>query len=627
MPWIFDTIDADPLFGIEAKLWWRRPSFIQDGEEFFSIALPDDVAGVDEIPTDFEFDGNRYATGGFTQNMIVTRDLDAWSQGIEPPVETPSVATQGTGITATVICYWSYWDDKSQERSALSRGKTLVLANQGVRWTNHPVPKNPRVTHIELWRSVDGGLPRLVLRRQVGLSGNLDEAVAAGNLGEAFTEDFGKFPRCRVNAFYHNRQYMAGFEGDRARLYCSLIDFPERMSSLDLRTRNGEPIIALAVVNDYLLVLCPFATYVVTGYTEDDIQMQIAKPDIGIISPHAWTMVSGEMEVYTHQGPYRTDGASWHFIGNPIQNRYVQEYRVAIKQTEKHLLPDADDLNNYESAWLVNDVNGYCTKLWVKDHSDTDDNTYWVSGYEHAGPGADGSYNQPVYSYDTCLYDYTTARVLSIPGSRMQELVSASTSEQFYGDGAFLLRENMTFVVSKETLLPTEAPTDHEARGMVLRMGSNFMGDEGGDNAHGKRFTDLEVYLRSDRTPGPDDPSQFGFKVDLWTGDIYASLGHATLTYALSGDSDTIQFTPSFTKTQVTVPVIDSTGYPNADLPRTTTARQPKTSWHYPLARAVGQAAALELQCWDRDALFMGWGIGYRSGPQYGQTITRTFED
>lgn len=526
MPWLFQTTEPQLDFGVISKAWWRRPNFIPDSEPFIEITVPSDAAGVDEIATDFEHEGTRYVTGGWSQNMVFTRDLDLWSQGIEAPVEIPSVSTSGTGITAVVICYWAYADDKTQERSPLSAGTQLNLANQGVAWTNFPVSKNPRVTHLELWRSVDGSLPRLVLRRQIGLSGTLVENADAGDLGEAFTEDFQRFPRCRVNAFYHDRQFMAGYEKDRTVLYCSLINFPERMSSIDIRTKNGEPIIGLKVVNDYLLVLCAFSAYTVTGFTEDDIAITVAKTDIGVIGPNAMCMVHGNLELYSHLGPYRTDGASWFYIGRDIQPRFVQEYRITTQVVDAHLLPSGSNLRNYEGAWAVNNANGYCTQLYVNKHSDTRSFfTFWVGHYEGSGPAADGSYTPPLWSYDTAENDYTCGAVMTIPGSHQQELLFATT---FQGQGAYLLRQNVGSIADNRG--SSQAPTDHDSIGLLLRTGAEFHEDIGGDIAHGKRFTDLDVYAVSSNNPDPAAQSP-GFNVKLWTGGAYAILQSAAAPY------------------------------------------------------------------------------------------------
>lgn len=626
MPWIFETIDpaGGRTFGIEAKAWHRRPNFIPDSEPFYEIAVPDDMAGVDEIPTDFEHEGVRYITGGWTQNALVTRDLALWSLGIEPPPQIPSVAAQGTGITAEVICYWSFADDATNERSPLSAGSTLNLANQGVRWSNFPTSVNPRVTHLELWRSVDGSLPRLVLRRQIGVTGNIDENVDAGDLGEAFTEDFSKFPRCRVNAFYHNRQYMAGYERDRTVIYASLIDFPERMSSIDLRTKNGEPVVGLDVVNDYLLVFCPFSIYVVTGFTEDDIQLQVLKTDVGLISPNAKTLVQGNLHFYTHQGPYVTDGSSVFFIGRDIQPRYVQEFRIGVTQESLKLLSSAASLRRYERAWLVNNVNAYCTLLYVEGHTDTDGLfTFWAAHYEIAGPTADGGYTQPLWSYDTSIIDYTCGGILRVPGSRQQELFYGST---FSNTGAYLLRQNVFTVYDQTTLQANPAPVDHD--NMLLRFAAEFHEDVGGDIAHGKRFTDLDLYLTSwnaDLTG--QDAFTGGFTVRLWTGGTYAGLQAVALNYALGGDTDVISFDPSFERSVTTEPVTQNVDWPVANVPRTVVGQQPQSEWHFKLARAVGDAAALELECRDRFCFFSGYGVGWKIGPKYWQRASITIGD
>jgi hypothetical protein len=612
VPWLQQTTDhvALPQAGILSKAWWRRANFVPDSEPFVEILVPSDVAGVDEIATDFETDGVRYVTGGWTQNVLFTRNLDMWSQGIEAPVQIPSVVASGTGITASVICYWAYVDDKTGERSPLSTGSaTLVLANQGVAWSDFPVPINPRVTHIELWRSVDGSLPRLVLRRQVGITGTLVESVDAGDLGEAFTEDFSKFPRCRVNAFYHDRQYMAGYERDRTVLYCSLIDFPERMSTIDLRTKNGEPIIGLHVVNDYLLVFCPFATYAVTGFTEDDIAITVAKPDIGIISPNAKCAVKGGLYFWADAGLWSTDGASFQFLGNDVQPRFVQEYRVGEQQLQGHTLPDPSYLRNYEASWAVNNINGYCAQLWVNRHTDFLTNpfvggltepleVFWVANYESSNSTAEGNYSNPAWSYDTGQIPHTCGAVLTIPGSRQQELVFGATQDILPNidslSGAFLHRQN------------TGGHTDHEDVGLVIVNGAEFFDDVGGDLAHGKTFKDLEIYAVILNDNGAGTGENTGYHAEVWCGGSYAGF------QGVINGLITASFAPNWEWDVTTFPVVSS---PDDD--GFITVQQPQNEWHFPLSYCSGDAVSLQLRFFDRGTFYLGYGISFKSGPKF----------
>lgn len=148
-----------------------------------------------------------------------------------------------------------------------------------------------RVSHVELWVSVGGALPRFILRVRIGTT-SITESVATLALGEAFVDSYEPMPRGSYNVIYNSRQIVAGVPGQLDRVFVSQIGFPERYGGLNFQTKYGEPTVGLIRTRDYVIVLCPDSSYRLQGYTEDDFVMQGLEPKMGGIG-HAVNAVCG----------------------------------------------------------------------------------------------------------------------------------------------------------------------------------------------------------------------------------------------------------------------------------------------------------------------------------------------
>jgi hypothetical protein len=391
VPWgVFTQLQSGDGSGTEAKAYWTRPIAPEllpiPVADFLEMPLPSSVVGMKHRISWAKYEGRDYGVGGWTDNLIWTEHMELVRQGIEAPNVVPNVSlVAGPGVTGEIICYLAYFDEKTGERSSLSApSATLTASNQQVAWASFPAPLDNRPTHIELWRSVDGTLPRLVMRRQLGVV-SVTEGVS--ELGEAFIEEFRRFPRCRFNVIYHERQFMAGDDEHPDTLYLSALNAPERWAGLTLRTRNGERIIGLMVVRDRLVVICPFSRYSVFGYTEDDLEMQISEPQIGGLNHWSVAMVHGNAWIWTQLGLYLSDAASSFYLTNDIEAKFTEQYR--------------GHRDAYEDAWAVHDPVRHVIKLYVGNHDDVvDGQAYWVANYDEVVSQVGGQLGQPRWSYD-----------------------------------------------------------------------------------------------------------------------------------------------------------------------------------------------------------------------------------
>lgn len=470
MPWLARSIV--PGSGVNGHTYWFRPDANSTGK-FNEITPPSGIFPVDARPSWATYDLSLLEVGGSTANMVVTGDYDYWTQGMRAPKIKPAAALTGTGWTADLIVYLSEFDEKSGERSSLSIGSdTLTAANQTVKITNvSDMQLNPRTTHIEAWLSVDGSLPRLASQREVGFSGDWTMPSSLDQLGEAFTEDFDLFPRCKYNVVWHDRQVMSGDDLNPTIIYFSLIGLPERYSLISVETKTRQRVVALFVVNDQLIVCTQFAWERVSGYTVDDIAIEIFQPNIGCISHHGIVKTHNLAWVPNMLGFHVTDGSAAYPMAMDIDSKFMSEY--------------AANRENYEDMWGVHDPNSRVYQAYVGAHTDdifTGLNVMWVADYKPVIQQSGGGSSQPNWMYDSITRSLTCAALLALPGVRRQDV--------FYGDSQGFIYKSDPDDISDFS--DTNLKTAH------FISATEYMGDVGGDPAHGKQVTEAQVFMRAE---------------------------------------------------------------------------------------------------------------------------------
>jgi hypothetical protein len=179
-----------------------------------------------------------------------------------------------------------------------------------------------RATHVELWLEEAGDFPRLIARVVLGTQEFIESSTLATR-GEAFQDSFQRFPYCKVNAIYHDRQVLAGNPDAPDTVYVSDLFLPERYTGLNFRTRNGEEVVALLSTRDYCLVLTDKSSYILQGYTDSDFTFTVADPNIGAITHVGNIVIHGYPYVWTQEGPYLYTG-SWHPM-SPENRHYFRD--------------------------------------------------------------------------------------------------------------------------------------------------------------------------------------------------------------------------------------------------------------------------------------------------------------
>lgn len=209
-----------------------------------------------------------------------------------------------------------------------------------------------RPTHLELWLSFAGDLPRLAMRVAIGTT-TVVESKGIADLGEAFITQFQRFPRCSMNAIYHDRQVVAGDAENPDTLYLSALFNPERFEGLTFRTRDGKAITGLLATRDFCMVLTRSSAFLLQGYTDTDYTLNPVDQSIGSVGHLCNTLIHGNPYVWSEKGPYMYNGG-WHPLSpenrwnppvngdkmiateDPFYNTYIvsQAFRSAFSQQE-----------------------------------------------------------------------------------------------------------------------------------------------------------------------------------------------------------------------------------------------------------------------------------------------------
>lgn len=259
-----------------------------------------------------------------------------------------------------------------------------------------------RATHLELWVSVAGGLPRQVMRVDIGTE-VITETTSAQNLGETFIDTFQRFPFCSINAIYHDRQLLAGDPDAPDTLYISQLFFPERYGGQSFRTRNGEKIVSIIGTRDYALIMTDRSSYILQGYTDNDLTFTVADPNIGAITHAGNQVVHGMPFVWTDAGPYLFNG-SWHPM-SPENKYYLRECLFQETGETTYNTPDLFRDLTWLNYWGMHQPDEQF-RFW---QGSRDPNwNCWITGgtivmdYTPVAPQAGGSFSVARMSLDQC---------------------------------------------------------------------------------------------------------------------------------------------------------------------------------------------------------------------------------
>lgn len=548
--WIATTQRDGASFGLTGKWFHMRASESIGSQlaaaDIYEDALPSGVNAVRQLPSFAIFNdaakSRLYATGGWTDNLLFTEDLRLRRLTIPAPTneligggtgnQVAVALAAGPGITSTVIPYIRWVDSIHGRRSPLSGpGPTLSPANQQIAYSNLPTTAPEGVTDIEFWEGRDGNSPRYVATRNLGCT-SFTHAVPTLSLGEAETTSFTRFPRCKMNAIWHDRHVLAGDDRYPNRIYFSELNEPERYAGFFLRTRKGERVVALISTRDHLIVCGAHSMYLVTGYTEDDIAMEILEPRIGCLNHQAVAHPHGQTIIPSQKQPYLLVGTSLHPIGKDYQDTWRREIR--------------DHRLDYEEAFAVDDPGESVYMLFVGSHSLAIDpraipqtlRAQWVLDYQPLLVEEGGGYGQPNLSIDAQVRTYTAAAVLDVPGGR---------------GGHLFLGANDGHIRWGNVTSNHDDDGDAFGKTWVIRTGHYYWDEEGGDPTDGWLYPAFWNFMQSEERP---------YSINLYLGDEQARQQYQpNWTETVPAGAETVDL-PDSTDDEILVPKTVHYGHP-----------------------------------------------------------------
>jgi len=460
------------LFVASSELYKRSP----ESTTFTLLALPAGVTKHTNRRPCFAKYRRRTIVNGCFNPGIVWDDENSthWKIGIQKPTTDPTVAVLGTGITASVIMYYS-WVHKIGgvviHQGNISNGAAITLVNQGVRTTVPATALDARTTHVRLWASVDGALPRFVSDSVIGTT-SLDwngpvaaivnaETPPVNSDGSLNTDARGVPPYGRFCGIFHNRAWYQDV-AKPARVWFSLIDEPESVGPTAYRdTKDREAVTGFGVYGDQFLVGCHSCFYDIQGYAEADFVMNKIDHRVGCISH--WSIVycsDRALRVAAQDGVYRFRGR-FEYEFTKRRREWLEAYKADKASYENCVARDSIRNHAYELLIPQPSAFYYIGQYAVKDETGA---PAWVDKRRARKDYALGVLINSLS--DQFLEDFTG----SCDGHVRQENVDSNSDD----DG------------------------DTYQKKCKVRPGHRFFGDQSGGHPHGKAIDDITLYIKSE---------------------------------------------------------------------------------------------------------------------------------
>lgn len=440
--------------------------------------------------------GTTYISGYFERALMFTPDWGLFPAGVRAPMSIPTLAVGGSssGSSGVVFGYVTFAQEKNgktiQESNPAGPTGTITVTGQGFLWSSLPtVSVDPHVTHIYGYRSVDGANARRAWSREIraavttltenvltaDLGSELVVRVGLDNVTDTDVNARGVPPFCRAVAIYHDSGYWAGDPAHPDRIYPSNIYEPWAVNVSEddgtfLRTRDGEAVVGLITHpgTDELIVFCsPAAVYAIAGYGPDDREMRkIPGGNYELTSHQSLRLVGPDADVWgaCQEGTVMYNGTfRW------IMQDWQEDWKERIKAN-----PEL-----FARCWAVYDREGRGYKLRTPlDSSEVDQSFYFFGQYEPVRRG-----DQPWWTTDVRTRNDTCAAEVRPFGKPFAEIHTGST------DG-YLRLEN---VASNE-----DDDGDDYDKALDLTHGHQWLPDQEGDDQHGSKVSDLDVYLKNE---------------------------------------------------------------------------------------------------------------------------------
>lgn len=521
-----------------------------------------------------------YIVGQFARMLVYDEYGNLRPGGLRAPRSKPVLANAAYSAgksLGNMIGYTTFalkvGDKTIIESNPSPASPTLASAGTGREWDGIDwEPDDHHATHVCGYVSVDGSVPALAWERPLMPVGSkVAEAVSTialgrtlpvrvGLNGQVLTDPNarGVPPYTKWCEEYHDAIFYAGDPMHPERIYVSRRFEPEAVNSTPittngrteipwLETTDGMPVTGLKRQGDELIIGTLRGIDSIQGYSYGDYAIRRISNYWGVISHWSMRRVGplGSLFFAAPQGVTIYNSGTFRNIMEPLQTWWRDEYRAHHElfvdcfgvedrfwESYKLLVPQFDDT----TLWLVCDYNSAEAgkPIWVMDRRARKD---WVA--EELPVDNSASY-----------YELYTG---SCDGNVRQENVEGDTDD----DG------------------------DEYQKRMVVQTPHRFMGDQGGDDAHGYTFHKLELFLKH--------------------------VDEAATVKMYAGDDDAISArNPQWSKS------IPATGQVEGEVQKVA-----RTSEHHALSDVSGKGVTLRVEVVAPLAVeYRGWGVEFVEGPQ-----------
>ena len=305
---------------------------------FTEIAIPAGVTGLNRRPSHVEDrQHRRYVAGQWNKLLVLTEFKTLHVAGIAGPAAAPGLtSTTGGALTGNHIGYIAFRHKSGStivHESNLSPGSaTLTLTGTEQRvWTLPGSAPETRVTHVVLYVSVDGALPKEVTELAItavthtentatGALGDPPPVDSDGNLKQAR----GVPPYTRFVVKYHRRAWYGGDPAYPARWWYSELDEFESVGILNyVEHLETEAVVGGGPAGDHIVSFGQTVSYAIQGWDEADLRVYKLSPSIGLTSHFGIVNINEILWFPSELGVYMyIPGAGF----RPLMHRDLQSY-------------------------------------------------------------------------------------------------------------------------------------------------------------------------------------------------------------------------------------------------------------------------------------------------------------
>lgn len=450
------------------------------------ISPPSGVGAFDRRACQIEMKKRRVYAGAYTKILTYTEWNELVTAGITAPATAPVLATTpGGALTGSQIGYVSFRHKVGStivQESNLSSGSSTIAftGTQQRAWSSIPTAADARVTHVVLWVSIDGALPREIEELALGTTSRT-ENTAAGALGDTppinsageLTNSRGVPPYTRFCLIYNSRAWYFGDPEFPWRLWYSELDEIESVGALNyLDLKGRETIIAGAELGDSLGMFGQARIYLLQGFDAEDFTLTKVDATVGCINHFAIVNINGITCWPAELGWYAWYGAPRYMMKGLMRSEWRRLYKAN---------PAAFEGNTTGGGQVVDDRANSVFKF-LTQYAAAPRSRYWICTYYDVDPTTSGGGTWE-WTFDYRNRLDTAVGVLAADGTARGELYTGSC------DG---------YVRQENVLTDADDDGDTYAKTMILETGALAPAHQKGTYVEGYEYTWVDVMLMAE---------------------------------------------------------------------------------------------------------------------------------